>query len=143
MKNHEPPRLALAVLERFVPDSSSLAGDLIEEFHRRPSRPWLWRQVIAAVAITWFRRTDEIRPLQLVDLQPVDAAERARRMSLRFHAVNLTASPLHGVGGLGLVVLSVLLSVVVPGVWWLLLASIIAGVMFGVALIARNRRKVV
>lgn len=142
MTRHEHPRVALAVLDLFVPDSSSLAGDLLEEYHRRRSRAWLWRQVLAAVAITWFRGTDEIRPLQLVDLQPVDAQERSRRMSLRFRPVNLTASPLQGIGGLGLVALSILLTVVVPAVWWALLASIVAGVVFGVALIARNRRKV-
>lgn len=142
MTSRQPPRLALAVLECLVPDSSSLAGDLTEEFHRRQSRGWLWWQVIAAVAIAAFNRPDEIRPLRLVDLQPTDALERSRRMSLRSGPINLTASPLYGVGGLGLVALALLVTVVLPAAWWILLASIFGGIVLGVAMIARHRRKV-
>jgi hypothetical protein len=83
--------------------------------------------------------SDEIRPLKLVGLQPSDAAERSRRLSLRFRPVNLTASPLGGVGGLGLVCLALLVTLVMPGVWWLLLASLVGGVGLGVALIALRR----
>jgi hypothetical protein len=141
MTRHPTPRLALAMLERFVPDSPSLTGDISEEFERRQSRTWLWWQVLAAIATTRLRRPDQFRPLQLVDLQPTDAQERSRRMSLRFPAVNLTASPLYGVGGLGLVTLALLLTVVMPGAWWVLLASILCGIVLGVGLIARHRSK--
>ena len=135
------PRLALAVLERFVPDGRSLAGDLSEEFQRRRSRTWLWWQVLAAIAVGTLKRPDQIRPLQLVDLQPNDAQERSRQMSLRFEAVNLTASPLYGVGGLGLVALALLVTVVVPGAWWVLLASVVCGIALGVTLIGMHRCK--
>jgi hypothetical protein len=141
MTSRQPPRLALAVLERLVPDSSSLAGDLIEEFCRRQSRRWLWWQVLTAIAIAPFKRADDIRPLRLVDLQPTDALERSRRMSLRFPPVNLTASPLYGVGGLGLVALALVVTVFEPAAWWLLLASIFGGIVLGVAMIATRRRR--
>jgi hypothetical protein len=141
MKGPQPPRLALALLERLVPDSAPLAGDLIEEFERRPSRAWLWCQVLAAIANASFKRPGDIRPLRLTDLQPADAQERSRRMSVRFRPVNLTASPLPGIGGLGLVALSLLVTVVAPGAWWALFASMLAGVALGVVMIAMHRRK--
>jgi len=82
MTIRRPPRLALALLERLVPGSALLAGDLTEEYGRRPSRWRVWREVIAAIAIAWFARPDEIRPLRLVDLQPSDAIERTSRVTV-------------------------------------------------------------
>jgi hypothetical protein len=57
-------------------------------------------------------------------------------MDLRFRSVNLSGSPISGVGGLALVIFASLVTVVVPGAWWLLLASVIAGVMLGILTIA-------
>lgn len=136
MTNRHAPRLALALLERFVPDSEALAGDLVEEFDARPSIIWFWVQVLAAIAAAWSARDAEIRPLRLVDLQPADAVERARRLSLSFHPLNLNASPVSGVGGLGLAVFAGLVTVVLPGAWWLFLASALAGAGLGVFVIA-------
>ena len=133
-----PPRLALALLDRYVPDSEPLAGDLLEEFERRPSAVWFWVQVLAAIAAGWRTRTDEIRPLRLVDLQPADALERTRRLSLRFPAVAPGASHA-GVGGLGLAVLAGLVTLVLPAAWWLLAASVLAGCALGVVMIVRSR----
>jgi hypothetical protein len=135
MRRRQAPRLALALLEQFVPDSAPLAGDLIEEYERRQSIGWLWCQVLAAIASAFFERSPEIRPLRLVDLQPADALERSRRASLHVRPVNLSASPLAGVGGLGLVVLAFHITVVVPGVWWVLLGSALVGVVIGIVLI--------
>jgi hypothetical protein len=134
------PRLAIALLERFVPDSDPLAGDLIEEFERRQSSRWLWWQVLAAVATASLKRSAEIRPLQLVDLQPADAVERSRRIARHFRPVNLSASPLSGVGGLGLVLLAFHATVAVPGLWWVLLGSTLAGIGMGVVLIALHAK---
>ena len=136
MMRRHAPRLALALLERFLPESEPLAGDLVEEFERRPSPLWLWVQVLAAIAAVWLAGGVEIRPLRLVDLQPADAVERSRRVSVRFHRVNLSASPVPDVGGLGLVVLGGLVTFVMPAAWWLLLASALAGVVLGIAIIA-------
>lgn len=140
MTDREPPRLALTLLERFAPDNAAMVGDLVEEFAQRPSAAWFWRQVIGAIWIATFRQTGEIRPLRLVDLPPADAAERSRRWIARVRPVNLTASPLHGVGGLGLVALSLLISLVVPGIWLALLASMLTGVFAGIVLIELRRR---
>ena len=136
MMRRHAPRLALALLERFVPDGEPLAGDLVEEFERRRSTAWFWFQVLAAIATASLARRGEIRPLRLVDLQPADAVERARRARIRFNRVNLSASPVSDVGGLGLVVLGSLVTIVMPAAWWLLLASALAGVLLGLAIIA-------
>ena len=137
MRTPHAPRLALTLLERFVPDNEALAGDLLEEFDARPSTVWFWVQVLAAIAAA--RRTGgaEIRPLRLVDLQPADAAERTRRFGLRFPSVNL--SPVAGVGGLGIVLLIGLMTRTMPAAWWLVLASALAGCALGAVLIVVAR----
>ena len=140
MMRRHAPRFALTVLEYFLPDSAPLAGDLIEELERRRSYGWFWWQLLGAIATASFMRSAEIRPLRLVDLPPTDAIERSRRMSLRFRRVNLTASPVSGVGGLGLVVLAFLVTAVVPGAWWVLLGSTLAGVLMGIVLIAMHAK---
>jgi hypothetical protein len=137
MKTPDAPRLALTVLERFVPENEALAGDLLEEFDARPSTVWFWVQVLAAIAAAWRTRGAEIRPLLLVDLQPADAAERARRFGLRFPSVDL--SPVAGVGGLGFVLLIGLMTRTMPAAWWLLLASALAGCALGAVLIVLAR----
>lgn len=140
MTPREPPRFALALLERLVPDSACLAGDLAEEYERRQSRCWLWWEVLAAIAINWCKQPDEIRPLQLVELQPGDAVERTRRFGLRFVHVNVTASPLNGISGMGIATLALLMTLVMPAAWWLLLGAMLAGVVLGVVLIACRSR---
>ncbi len=108
MKSSKPSRTALALIGRFVPESGPLIGDLIEEFNRHPSNVRLWLQLFAAVISQWRYRDREIRPLKLVDTQPADAVERTRHWRLRFAPVNLTASPVPGVGGLGLLALGLI-----------------------------------
>jgi len=130
-------RLAIAVLLRLVPDSDALAGDLLEEFARRRSLIWLWAQVLSAAATELLNRSGEIRPLKLVDLQPVDAIERSRRLSLQ--AMQVTPTPLHGVGGVTLAVVVVVLAEIASLLWWVVLASIVAGTTLGVFLIRRHR----
>lgn len=58
----EPPRLAAAVLNQLL-GSGSLVGDLAEEFARRQSRVWYWRQVLAAIIA---RAWSDIREHKLV-----------------------------------------------------------------------------
>ena len=48
MKACQPPRLALALLERCVPDNEALIGDLVEAFVKE-SNAWFWRQALFAV----------------------------------------------------------------------------------------------
>lgn len=137
--SRRPPQLAVALVERFVSDPA-LAGDLIEEFQRGRSARWFWWQALVAIAAS-SRMPDELRPLRLVDLPPLETLERALAMSRRVQPVNLTASPVHGVGGLGLLVLAFLVTMIVPGLWWALLASMLAGCALGGVMIAIDRRK--
>ena len=138
MTRRHAPRTPIALLEWLVPDSGPLAGDLIEEFDRRQSVAWLWWQVLAAIAALFVEPSVEIRPLRLMDDQPIDAMERTSQWNRRFRNINLSASPVPGVGGLGLLVLCVLVTLVMPGAWWGLLGSTVAGVALGFALIARR-----
>jgi O-antigen/teichoic acid export membrane protein len=56
-------------------------------------------------------------------------------------AVNLSGSPIPHVGGLGLIVLGGLITVVRPQVWWAVLAALLAGVLLGIALVMIGRRR--
>ena len=138
MTRRHAPRTPIALLEWLVPGSGPLAGDLVEEFDRRQSVAWLWWQVLAAIAALFFEQPVEIRPLRLVDEQPIEAMERTGEWNRRFRNINLSASPVPGVGGLGLLVLCLLVTLVMPGAWWGLLGSTVAGVALGCALIARR-----
>jgi hypothetical protein len=137
--NSQPPRLAVALLNRVVPQEEPLTGDLIEEFAAGRSRAWFWRQTVAAVALAAFRQSDEVRPLRLLDGAPARVAATATAAPRR--AVNLSASPVAGIGGLTVAVLLILMTMVMPQAWWFVAAAIAAGVMFGVVLIAIRRTR--
>jgi hypothetical protein len=139
MTPRHAPRAPIALLEWLVPDSAPLAGDLVEEFEHRQSVLWLWWQVLAAIVALLVDQPLEIRPLRLVDDQPLEAMERTRDWNRRFRNINLSASPIPGVGGLGLLVMCALVTMVMPGAWWGLLGSTVAGVALGFALIASRR----
>jgi hypothetical protein len=139
MTTSDPPKLAVALLNRVIPDNDPLAGDLIEEFHRGRSGLWFWRQVLGAALVAGFTRPREIRPLRLVD-QP--SMSRVLRSLPGRRTINLTASPLHGIGGLGLLAFAVLVAIVVPELWSLMLLAIAGGVVLGALFVARSRRAV-
>ena len=48
-----PPRAATWLLNRLAPGerNGALAGDLVEEYQRRRSRAWYWKQVLIAIAV--------------------------------------------------------------------------------------------
>lgn len=140
MTRRQPPRLAVMLLERVIPDNA-LAGDLIEEYAHRPSRLRVWGEVIAAITIAWFERPDEIRPLRLVDLQPCDAIERSRQVLERAEPVSLIASPLYGVSGLGIAVLLLVMTLAAPAAWWVLSAAMVGGILLGIVVIAVHRSR--
>jgi hypothetical protein len=120
-----------------MPDSDPLVGDLLEEFARRPSRLWFWSQTLSAVA-TALQRDAEIRPLHLVDQQPLDAIARTREVHRRQRAVSPTPNGLPA--GLGLVILGGLVTALAPVLWWGLLITFVAG--FGLAaLLAKAHRR--
>lgn len=51
MTSVAPPRLAAWLLRHAGPANEALAGDLLEEYGRRQSDRWYWRQVLVALAI--------------------------------------------------------------------------------------------
>jgi hypothetical protein len=135
----KPPKLAMALLTRFVDENEPLVGDLVEEFDSRRSRVWFWRQVIGAVVMRLRDRDREVRPLRLVDersrTRPAHPAAAYRNLK----PINLTASPIHGVGGLGLVAFAVLIAAFAPQAWWLVIATVLGGVLLGAAFVVIGR----
>jgi hypothetical protein len=53
--------------------------------------------------------------------------------------INMSGIPVKGIGGLGLVAVAVLMTVVLPAAWWLLVLGAAGGVMLG-AVMALMRR---
>src|SRR5258708_2288676 len=53
MKSSQPPSLATWLLEHLVPGgkNEALEGDLLEDFRRRDSVAWYWRQVFMAILV--------------------------------------------------------------------------------------------
>jgi hypothetical protein len=134
-----PSRLALSLLQRYVPDSEPLAGDLVERFAERPSHLSLWWQVVAAIAAARRGASGEIRPLRLVDQQPLDAIERTREIQQRRRQVSPTPHPLPA--SLGLVILGGLVTALAPVVWVGLLITLVGGLLLGRLLIAVHGRQ--
>jgi hypothetical protein len=139
MKTVQPPRLAVVLLEHFAADNEPLVGDLLEEFGVRQSRTWFWRQVLYALLTGSFRHHDA-RPLRLLEEHAsLDFAPLHPR-TLPPAPINLSASPIPDIGGLGLVALGSLVAVVRPEVVWLALPTIAAGVLLGIILVLIRRR---
>ena len=134
-------RLAIRLLESLRPDCEALAGDLLEEAAQGRSHLWLGYQVLAAVLDGWAVRsaTREIRPLRLVEHQPLDAIERLQRWASRSDAVNLSASPIASVGGLGLLILAVLVSLTAPAFWCVVVVSVLGSVIGAARFLAPRR----
>ena len=132
MKASHPPQLAIALLRRFVADSEPLVGDLIEQFAVRRSRGWFWRQTLLAMVFRPAR--DPERPLVLGEYSRFDTAGIVRTKPLVRH-VNLTGSPIPGIGGLGLVALGVIVALARPNAWLIFLPAIAGGVIVGATLV--------
>ena len=132
MKASHPPRLAIALLRRFVADSEPLVGDLIEQFAVRQSRRWFWRQTLLARVFRPAR--DPERPLVLGEHPRFDTDEVARTKPL-VRRVNLTGSPIPGIGGLGLAALGVIVALARPNAWWIFVPAIAGGVILGAAMV--------
>lgn len=135
----EPPRAALALLRRYLPDNEALAGDLVEAFAAGRSRTWFWRQVLLAVAIHAWQPSDRTHPLGLAD--PAEASELPPPVVLPSGPINLTASPLPGIGGLGIASLVLLVFVVRPEAWWMFAPAAAGGVLLGLTLVLARRHR--
>jgi hypothetical protein len=127
-----PPRLGLAILNRLADRNEALAGDLLEGFRLKQSRLWFWRELIGAILTGGFRRA-EIRPIRLVDFpswQPPreDFARKRRNLQV----LGLSASPVEGIGGISIVVVIMLISLVEPALWVMLALGMVTGIAIGI-----------
>ena len=133
----KPAGVALALLDRLAPSNEALAGDLREAFLAGRSTSWLTVQIAAAIAMGSLRRLRGPVALNLAPIDPVVAEWLASRR-LRPRPVTLS-SPVEGVGGLALMLLGLLLTTVVPDIWWFVVGSIVCGVALGSMLAYRRR----
>jgi hypothetical protein len=56
------------LLNRLAPENDALAGDVVQEFRRRRSRLWYWRQVIGAIVLSSLR---ELRDHKLLAFRTI------------------------------------------------------------------------
>ena len=141
MTSTQPPRLAMALLDRYIPDNEPLAGDLAEGFAATGSRVWLWRQVLLAILLTALRRDRRPRPLRLMDDAHSHAAASWEQRRETLKPINITASPITGVGGLGLVALGVIVAVTRPGALVIVLGGVVGGALLGIVMVAISRHR--
>jgi hypothetical protein len=131
--------LALWLLGQLAHRNEPLAGDLLEQFRSRRSALWLWSQLLFAIAMGSFRQPRVPVALNLTPIDPVVAEWLiSRRLTPR--RVNLS-SPVEGVGGLGMMVMGLLLTTVVPDVWWFVVGGIVCGLALGMTLAFRRRHR--
>ena len=141
MTRTDPPRLAVALLARFLPADDPLAGDLLERYAVTGSQLWLWRQVLMAIALRGFAPRDRERPLGLAEPSTGLSEERSTPLA-PFQVERLAASPASGVGGLGLIALSVILTLFLSDVWLVLLMGVAGGALLAVTIGVLRRRSV-
>ena len=70
---HRPPRLARWLLNHFgcSPNNEALIGDLDEQYRKRHSRRWYWKQVLVTVVVSL---RNEVRNPQRLDFPAIFAA---------------------------------------------------------------------
>lgn len=135
-----PPRLARFLLRRFVSDDG-LAGDVLESADSLPAGAF-WKQVLVAIATDHASRRDDQRPIKL--MSPGAAALPSPFIrSGRNRTVNITGTP-QGVpvGGLGLVSLALMVTIVSPQTWWLAVCAVAGGIALGGILVGVSRHRV-
>ena len=138
----DPPRFGMAILNRLAERNEALAGDLVEGFRLKQSRLWFWRELAGAIVTGGFRRA-EIRPIRLVDFatwqQPSEDFAAKRR---NLQALGLSASPVEGIGGISIVMVIFLISLLQPALWIVLAFGMILGMTAGAVRVylRRNQR---
>ena len=141
MGNSRSSRVALALLQRLAHRNEPLAGDLLEEFRRRQSALWLWVQLALAIGMGSFQQPRVPVALNLTPIDPVVAEWLMDQKLGSRKRVNLTGTPIEGVGGLSAVILGFLLSTVVPDVWWFVAGGIVCGGLLGTAMVFARRKQ--
>ena len=141
MTTSKPPRLTFWLLQHVLADNEALVGDLLEASGAGRSRTWLWREVLFAILSRSARDGRHERPLGLIR-GPLSVAPRSAAVSAWDHprTINLSGGPVPGIGGLSLVALGALMTIVSPQLWWLAGAGVVAGCLIGLALVLARRR---
>jgi hypothetical protein len=141
MTDKAPSRFALILLRWLSRTDEPLAGDLLEMHRAGRSGRWLWAQLLTALAIR--RRSAAFVPPPL-GLAPPDWMPARRRPPgdiADAMAVNMTGSPVQGVGGLGLLALGVLVTIAQPSAWLFPLYAFSGGLLLGAVMVVRARRR--
>ena len=136
-----PSRLALAVLDRLALDNEPLAGDLLEDFQKRRSRLWLWRQLLFAIVMQALYAPHPPVSLNLVPVDPVVAEWLMAKRLAKPKRVNLTGTSVEGIGGLTMVILGLITTFTVPAIWWFVIGGIAAGIVCGIAMLKIHKQE--
>ena len=142
MTGPKPPRFARTLLDRLALDNEPLAGDIIEEFQRRQSKLWLWRQLLAAIVMQALYAPHPPVALNLSPIDPVVAEWMMSKRLDRKKRVSLTGSGVEGIGGLTLVILGFMMSMVIPAIWWFVVGGISAGIVLGIVLLEMRKQEI-
>jgi hypothetical protein len=132
-------QIALWSLARLAHRNESLAGDLAEQFRAGRSTFWLWSQLLMAIFWGSFRQVQAPVALNLTPIDPI-VAEWLVSRRLRPRKVTL-GSPIEGVGGLGIMMLGLHLTTVVPDAWWFVFGGIFCGAVLGSVMAYRRRHQ--
>lgn len=132
-------RFALWLLGHLAHRNEPLAGDLVEQLRSGRSVAWLWAQILYAIGTGSFRQPQIPAALNLTQVDPI-VLEWLVSRKLPPRRVNLS-SPVEGVGGLGMMLMGLLLSTVVPDVWYFVIGGISCGAGLGMVLAYRRRHR--
>jgi hypothetical protein len=86
-----------------------------------------------------FQHRSKDRPLGLATDRSSVRGEHALTALHHPRRINLTGSPLPDIGGLGLVALGVLVTLVRPRAWWIFLPAVCGGVVLGIVMVIIRR----
>ena len=140
MTKHEPSERALAVLNRLALDNPPLAGDLLEEFRRGNRSPlWLWHQLLQAMLRKELYAPHPPVALNLTPIDPIVAEWLMAKRLYKPKRVSLTGTGIEGIGGLTMVILGFMVTMVIPAIWWFVVGGLAAGAVCGVMMVKLQR----
>ena len=143
MTRTQPSAPILSLLRFIESENEALAGDLVEEWRAGRSRRWFWGQLLrAVVVVSWQRRwSSQDRPvLGLVATTPFERPDFSLKL-IDPATINLSGIKVRGIGGLGLLAIIMLITIVIPQAWFLVITGIAGGAVLGVVAIVRRRAR--
>ena len=140
MTRSDPSWLAGWLLRFVASEHDALAGDLAELRAGR-SRRWFWTQLVRAAALAlWAKRRSQPAVVRLVTTTPWDRPDRSIGL-IDPATINLSGTKVRGIGGLGLLSMIMLVTIVMPQAWFLVLTGLLGGIVVGVVLVQRRRAR--